>query len=146
MSSSYVPQKAEILLSGYLQWVNLFPLFSVLFNISILTLFLYMNLITLTLQFLFLHFGQVTVFTMLPGLNNAKGCNGHGCLWETVEGFESVCLVWFFSSCFICMLFQKCNCWKRPVQPFSSVGSRIIASEDTQDLISSRNCLEVEYA
>lgn len=103
ISSSCVPQKAEILLSGYLQRVNLSPLFSVLFNISILTFFFHMNLITLTLQFL--HFGQVALFTMLSGLNNAKRCNGHGYLWETVEGLESVCLVWFFSSCFICMLF-----------------------------------------
>lgn len=54
ISSSCIPQKAEILLSGYLQRVNLSPLFSVLFNISILTFFFHMNLITLTLQFLFL--------------------------------------------------------------------------------------------
>lgn len=42
--------------------------------------------------------------------------------------------------------FQKCSYRERLVEPFSSVGSRIIASEDTQDLISSRNYLEVEYA
>lgn len=43
ISSSNVPQKAEILLSGYLQWVNLSPIF--LFS-SILTFFLYMKFIT----------------------------------------------------------------------------------------------------
>lgn len=81
---------------------------------------------------------------MLPGLNSGKGYKGDGYLREILVLGQS------FLFGFLIMLylyaFQKCSCRERPVQPFSSVGSRIIASEDTQDLISSRNCLEVEYA
>ncbi|EOB02504.1 hypothetical protein Anapl_05182 [Anas platyrhynchos] len=100
------------------------------------------------LLFFLIQFGQVVLCAMVPEPKQQSGIEGSriGISGKQQQKVLGQSPLFGFLIALYLQAFQKCSCRERPVQPFRSTGNRIIASEDAQNLISSRNCLKVEYA